>query len=90
MNNRFLMSYEYNKVMNEMNIFLKARTGKWRAKEGGGRRRVAREGNCLVNTLVCAFRCLLRDKYATTSTSIWACGLSWIYMSNAVLMTHHL
>lgn len=32
------MSYEYNKVMNEMDIFLKARTGWWwkSGEEGGG------------------------------------------------------
>lgn len=88
LNNRFLMSYEYNKVMNEFFIFLKARTGwsgrKWRCSKKKNTRELSRKHSLF--RLWC-----LRDYnmlHVYLNMGLRLAGK--IYMSNAILMTHHL
>lgn len=79
MNNRFLMSYEYNKVMNEFKGANWMKRKKADEEEDGG--------NCLVNTLFFAY-----GVYYYNMLHVYLnMGLPLeIYMSNAILMTHHL
>lgn len=80
------MSYEYNKVMNEMDIFFRGANWKnkkrrWRKKKKTAWRELSRK-----HSLFSAY-----GVYYSNMLHVYGlAAFKKIYMSNAILMTHHL